>query len=138
MVNHISISLNEMIHTTRRILRNLSWAVLIEKARSKRDEISRRWSFLTLLTNPSGRDLFWATTLLPLQGLGFAMILLPSINKSFCFFFYSKVMKNRKHWDCCSRLLQLRNFSINPNLRLIIFFCNIFGFYDRSLIFFFF
>lgn len=72
--------------TCRRILRNLSWASLIVKARSLLELISRRWSFLTLLTKPStppirGRFLA-ATTLRPLHGRGLADILLPpSISK---------------------------------------------------------
>lgn len=65
--------------TTKRILRNLSWAVLMLKARSFLEEISRLWSFLTLLTNPSTRALFFATILLPQHGLGLADILLPSM-----------------------------------------------------------
>lgn len=63
------------------MLRNLSWASVIVNARSRLELISRRWSFLTLLTKPSKpaqlRRRFFAKTLLPLQGLGLADILLP-------------------------------------------------------------
>ena len=43
----------------KRILRNLSWASLMLKARSRFELISRLWSFLTLLTNPSTAPKWW-------------------------------------------------------------------------------
>lgn len=56
------------------MLRNRSWASVMEKARSRLELISRLWSFLTLFMNPSGplhhhRGFFLAaTTRRPLQG----------------------------------------------------------------------
>lgn len=61
----------------RRIFRNLSWALLILKARSGLEQISRHWSFFTLFTTPSTRGLFLATIRRPEQGRGLADILLP-------------------------------------------------------------
>lgn len=62
------------------MLRNLSWALLMLKARSLLERISRLCNFFTLFTNTSPRGLFLATTLRPEHGLGLADILLPSIN----------------------------------------------------------
>lgn len=60
------------------MLRNLSCASVMEKARSRLELISRRWSFLTLLTNPSTRrGLFFATTRRPQHGRGLTVIRLP-------------------------------------------------------------
>ena len=62
------------------MLRNRSWALLILKPRSRLDEISRLWSFLTLLRNPSTRARFFeAETRRPAHGRGIADILRPSI-----------------------------------------------------------
>lgn len=68
--------------TCKRMLRNRSWALLMLKARSRLEQISRLWSFFTLFTNPSKppRGRFFATTRRPEHGLGLAVILLPSIS----------------------------------------------------------
>lgn len=65
--------------TIKRMLRNLSWALVIVKARSGLEEISRLWSFLTLFRNALVGVLFLAITRRPEQGRGVADILLPSI-----------------------------------------------------------
>lgn len=69
--------------TCKRILRNRSWASMILKPRILLVQISRRWSFLTLLINPSPapprRGFFFATTRRPQQGLGLTVILLPPL-----------------------------------------------------------
>ena len=65
--------------TCKRIFLNLSWASLILKERSRLEQISRLWSFLTLFTNPSLRGRFLATTRRPLPGRGLTDILFPSI-----------------------------------------------------------
>lgn len=71
------------------MLRNLSWALLVLKARSRLEEISRLCSFLTLLTKPSARGLLLATTRRPEHGLGLADILL---HASITFFSSSSVL----------------------------------------------
>lgn len=69
----------ERSSTTKRMLRKRSWALHKLKARSRLEQISRRWSFRTLLTIPSERGRFFATTRRPEHGRGLAAIRLPSI-----------------------------------------------------------
>lgn len=67
--------------TCKRILRNRSWASVILNPRTLLVLISRLWSFLTLLINPSPEPprpcFFFATTRRPQQGLGLELTLLP-------------------------------------------------------------
>lgn len=102
--------------TIKRILRNLSWALLILKARSRLEEISRLCNFLTVLTNPLVRGLFFANILLPEQGLGFADILLPSILLRYLYFTARPERWRRKSTPPYpSHLsLSLSNFNLNP------------------------
>jgi hypothetical protein len=83
---------NKKTNTIKRILRNLSWALVMLKERSGLEEISLLWSFLTLFKNPSERPRFFAANiLLPEHGLGFAAdILLPSIIFSFFIFIFPR------------------------------------------------
>lgn len=74
--------------TCNRMLRNLSWASEMEKARSLLEQISLLRSFLTLFTHSSPPDphhlslFFAATTLLPLHGRGLTPTLFPSIKRA--------------------------------------------------------
>ena len=62
------------------MLRKRSCVALMAKARSRRELISRRCSFRTLLTTDSCLGLFLATTRRPLHGRGLAEIRLGSIS----------------------------------------------------------
>jgi hypothetical protein len=62
------------------MLRKRSCAEFMAKERSRRELISLRWSFLTLLTGASCLGRFLATTRRPLHGRGLAEIRLASIS----------------------------------------------------------
>jgi hypothetical protein len=64
------------------MLQKRSCAALMAKARSRRELISRRCSFRTLLTTASRLSLFLATTRRPLHGRGLAEIRRGSIPAS--------------------------------------------------------
>lgn len=66
------------------MLRKRSCAALMVKVRSRRELISRRCSFRTLLTTASCLGLFLATTRRPLHGRGLADMRLGSICRPRC------------------------------------------------------